>query len=117
MEAHLWPIRLNVPFRNIRFAYNTLALGFHRLYDRLARGTILSPVRRGVTSVLSSRDRSVGGFDGPFVALFFAAVHSPRRDDVYHRERGKILLRRWHRRAGLRPIPDHRCRTKGSPQP
>src|SRR6186713_2683058 len=49
-------------------------------------GTRLSPLAPGVAAAWPARwDRSVGGFDGPFVALFPAAVHSPRRDDVYDR--------------------------------
>ena len=57
-----------------------------------------------------------GGFDGPFVALFPQPVHSPRHDAVYHRKRGQIQLRRWHRRAGFGPVPDPRRRAPGAPQ-
>ena len=44
-------------------------------------------------------------FDGPFVALFPATVHSPRLDDLHDRERDEIHLRRRHRASGCRSVP------------
>ena len=48
---------------------------------------------------LSAGIARLGGFDGTFVALLPAAVHSPRRDNLHDRERGKIHLRRRNRRT------------------
>jgi hypothetical protein len=60
---------------------------------------------------------ALGGFDGPFVAVFPEAVHSPRLDDVHDRKRGKVHVRGRDRRAGLCAIPDHRRRTQGPFEP
>src|ERR1700694_4802921 len=35
---------------------------------------------------------ALGGFDGPFVAVFSPAVHSPRLDDVHDRHRGEVYM-------------------------
>ena len=106
---------MNATFRNIRFADNALAPADRHDYDLIeALGNHRFPCISVTAVSVASRDRSLGGFDGPFVALLPEPVHSPRRDDVHDRERGDIHLRRRHRRAGLRALPDHRRRTPGS---
>ena len=96
MEAHISHQRLDAMFRNIRFVYNALARRFHHPYDLVeARGNHFVLRASGVTAGTFANlcfygIAQFGGFDGPFVALFPAAVHSPRCDDICHRERGEI---------------------------
>jgi hypothetical protein len=96
MEAHLSRNCVNATFRNIRFVYNAVAPGNRRHYDLVAAlGNQSVPHASSVTAGKSAfyGIAQFGGFDGPFVALFPAAIHSPRRDDIYDRERGEIQLR------------------------
>src|ERR1700722_17994342 len=120
MEARLWRNRAAPCSRNIWFVYSALASG---------------PISAFMITVETCRNHLVflrvdaragfgfcgiaplGGFDGPFVALLPAAVHSPRCDDFYHRARGKILLRRRHRAAYFCSLPDRRSRTADFAQP
>src|SRR6266478_715466 len=71
-------------------------------------GNVMSRVLRGCDGRSyfgHLRDRSLGGFDGSFVALFPAAVHPPRRDDVYDRERicVRFLTTEAERRVLINP--------------
>jgi cyclopropane-fatty-acyl-phospholipid synthase len=113
MEAHLWRRRTNAPLPNNRFVNKALAGGFHRLYDQMRRWN-LCPSGASCDCGASRGIALIGGFDGPFVALLPAAIHSTRRDDIYHRERGGIYLRRWHRPTGFRAISDQGRRAKNN---
>src|SRR5260370_6931659 len=96
MEAHLSRNCVNATFRNIRFVYNAVAPGNRRPYDLIAAlGNHSVPDASSVTAGKSAfyGIAQFGGFDGPFVALFPAALHSPRRDDLYHPDRAEIKLR------------------------
>src|ERR1700676_1999616 len=118
MEAHISRNCVKPAFENMRFVYNALASPNWHYY------VPLKTFRNHCVPSASSDGRYVslcgiawvGGFDGPFPALLPGLVHSPRGDDLYDRERGKVHLRRWFRRAGLRAIPDDRRRTPGFAQ-
>src|ERR1700732_468528 len=103
MEARLWRDDANVTFPNMRCVYTAVAYpGRHHYVHGATAGNHSVPCASGVTAVRHYGIAWFGGFDGPLVALFPDAVHSPRDDGVYDCERGKVHLRRWNRRGGGR---------------
>src|SRR3984957_16219739 len=120
MEAHLWRNRADTCSRNICFVSNALASGPVSAFIVVVetRRNHLVPLRVDTTARFGFCGIApLGGFDGPFVALLPAAFHSPRRDDFYHRARGKILLRRRHWAAYFCSLPDRRSRAADFAQP
>ena len=96
MEAHLWHTRGNALLPNNCFVNKAVARKFRHAYDCIG---VLEPF--GFQRVeCDGRDQGfsgialIGGFDGPIVTLLPAAVHTPRFDDIYQRERRKVYLRR-----------------------
>src|SRR6202022_5144165 len=105
MEARLWRDDANVTFPNMRCVYNAVAYpGRHHYGDGATAGNHSVPCASGVTAVRHYGIAWFGGFDGPLVALFPDAVHSPRDDGVFDPARGDTATsggrRRGRRRGG-----------------
>src|SRR6266568_2295877 len=112
MEARLSRIHVIITFRNMRFDYDAMARSGNANYD------LISVHWNHLFHHASDcYGRSLhGGFNGPCVALFPGAVHSPRFDDLHDREWNEIHLRGWGGPAGFRAVPDRGDRSQNPSQ-
>ncbi|CCE07100.1 hypothetical protein BRAS3843_1940020 [Bradyrhizobium sp. STM 3843] len=98
-----------IPFSNIRFVSNAVVTQADAHYHKyLLKWNQTVPKASSATAgkVSISRDGSLGGVNGPFVAESVESLYSPWVDRVHDCRWHKISLRERHRRSRRSPVSD-----------